>query len=83
MEPLALKRAASVKFLLCEKQQHFLHSVGQECQYIQKHMVVFHVFDSESEQLSGVAHSICLQRIFKDMQAWGACLPANEQHTVW
>lgn len=35
------------------QQQHILHSVGQELQYIQKHMVVFHGFDSESEQLSG------------------------------
>lgn len=85
VEPLALKRAASVKFPLHKTQQHiffFLRCVCQECQYIHKQMVVFHVSESESKQLSGEAHSICLQRIFKDMQAWGVWLPANEQHTA-
>lgn len=71
MEPLALKRAASVKFLLRKTQQLVLHSVGQKCQYMYKQMVLFHLFDSDCEQLSGDAHSICSQRIFKDMQANG------------
>lgn len=83
MEPLALKRAVSVKFLLHKTQQHVLHSVGQKCQYIYKQMVLFHVSDSECEQLSGEAHAICSQRIFKDMQALGAPLLVNELHTVF
>lgn len=30
--------------------------------------MVFYVFDSEGEPLSGEARAICLQRIFKDTQ---------------
>lgn len=44
---------------------------------VHKPMVVFHVSDGESEQLSGVA----LGEISK-MHAQGACQPANEQYTV-
>lgn len=65
--------------LLRYTQQNVLPSVGQ---YTHTHMVVFHVFDSESEQLSGEAHSVCLQRILKDMQVVGSRLHANELKTV-
>lgn len=75
MEPLALKHAASAL--------HTAQCLTQRGSvYTPTHMVVFHVFDSESEQLSGEAHSVCLQRILKDMQVVGARLHANELKTV-
>lgn len=35
-------------------------------------MVIFYVFDSKTEQLSGEALSISSERIFKDVRAWRA-----------
>lgn len=85
MEPLALKRAASVKFLLRKTQQHVLHSVGQKCQYIYKQMVLFHVFDSDCEQLLYLETHIqyAHREYSKICRLMGSQLLVNELRTVF
>lgn len=67
-EPLALTRAAPVRSV--HSSSVFEHRRGHGGQYQQKHMVVFDVFDSKTERLSGEVLSISSERILKDRQAW-------------